>query len=169
MSDPKPLSRRTLLVGTTAAVAGLVLPAMATQTSKPKDKPPALSADLVKDFVIAGHRDLDKVKEMLGNERSLLNASWDWGGGDFEMAIGGAGHMGRPDIARYIIGEGGRMDIFVATMLGEMDMVKATITKFPNLLQSHGPHGIPLLAHAKAGGDEAAHVLEYLEKLMKDA
>src|SRR6266705_556018 len=68
-------------------------------------KPPALDRDMVKEFVIAGHFDLDKVKQMLAKEPGLLNATWDWGGGDFEMAIGGAGHMGRPDIANYLISQ----------------------------------------------------------------
>lgn len=165
MNELKPLSRRTLLIGTAAAAVSLVLPAMAQQQNKPKVKPPALNADLIKSFVGAGHSDLDKVKELLGNERGLLNASWDWGGGDFEMAIGGAGHMGRPDIARYLIGEGCRMDIFVAAMLGEMAVVKSMLDKYPNLISSDGPHGISLVSHAKAGGDDAKAVLDYIESL----
>src|SRR3954463_109115 len=108
-----------------AAFAGAALlvdaqtgqPAPATQNAVPA-KPPALDRDTVKEFVIAGHGDLDKVKQMLAKEPGLLNATWDWGGGDFEMAIGGAGHMGRPDIANYLISQGGRFDIFVAAMLG---------------------------------------------------
>ena len=165
MKNSKSVSRRTLLAGSAAAAAALVVPAIAKQGAQPANKPPALAQDLVKDFVIAGHHDLDKVKEMLGNERGLLNATWDWGGGDFEMAIGGAGHMGRPDIARYLIGEGCRMDIFVAAMLGELDVVKSILVKFPNIAQSKGPHGITLIAHAKAGGEDAAHVLKFLQQL----
>ncbi len=128
-------------------------------------KPPALDRDMVKDFVIAGHFDLDKVKAMLAKEPGLLNAAWDWGGGDFEMAIGGAGHMGRPDIANYLISQGGRFDIFVAAMLGRLDIVKNALTAFPNLAQSKGPHGIPLIAHAKKGGENAAGVVAFLESL----
>jgi len=128
-------------------------------------KPPALDRDLVKEYVIAGHSDLDKVKQMLTTEPGLLNASWDWGGGDFEMAIGGAGHMGRPDIANYIISQGGRFDIFVAAMLGKLDIVKNALTAFPNLAQSKGPHGIPLMVHAKKGGENAEAVVAYLESL----
>ena len=81
------------------------------------------------------------------------------GGGDFEMAIGGAGHMGRPDIANYIISQGGRFDIFVAAMLGKLDIVKNALTAFPNLAQSKGPHGIPLMVHAKKGGENAEAVV----------
>jgi len=34
---------------------------------------------------------------MLSEHPTLLNAEYDWGAGDFELAIGGAGHMGRHD------------------------------------------------------------------------
>jgi hypothetical protein len=163
MSDLKPLSRRSLLVGTAAAAAGLMVPAIASQTKRVK--PPALSDELVKEFVGAGHGNLDKVKEMLAKEPGLLNATWDWGGGDFEMAIGGAGHMGRADIARLLIGEGCRMDIFVATMLGELDIVKTMLAKYPNLKSSLGPHGITLMRHAEMGGTDAKPVFDYLQSL----
>ena len=53
-------------------------------------------------------------------------------------------------------------------MLGELPIVKGMLAQHPNMLHSKGPHGIPLLAHAKAGGDHALEVHEYLESLMKD-
>lgn len=134
------------------------------QTAAPP-RPPALDPALVKEYVVAGHGDLEKVKTMLAKEPGLLNASWDWGGGDFEMAIGGAGHMGRADIANYIISQGGRFDIFVAAMLGRLDIVKNALAAYPNLAQSKGPHGIPLIAHAQKGGESAADVLKFLESL----
>ena len=96
---------------------------------------------------------------------SLLNATWDWGGGDFEMAIGGAGHMGRRDIALFLISQGGRFDLFVAAMLGRLDVVKPMLTAFPHLAESKGPHGIPLMVHAQKGGQEAAEVAAFLEGL----
>ena len=164
MSDSNQLSRRVFLAGATATAAGLAVPAMSKQNAVP-NRPPALPPDLVKEFVIAAHGDLDKTKVMLGNEPKLLNACWDWGGGDFEMAIGGSGHMGRRDIALFLLEQGNRMDVFVAAMLGELDIVKATLAAHPNLLNSHGPHGIPLMAHAKAGGQQAEAVLDYLERL----
>ena len=171
-------SNRRHFLGVTAAAAGLlVLPGkmLGQQTSGTtpppldKKKPDPLSAAQVKEFVIAGHVDLDKVKAMLAETPGLLNAAWDWGGGDFEMAIGGAGHMGRRDIALYLIDQGSRFDIFVATMLGRLDLVKPALAANPNLLHSKGPHGIPLLAHAKKGGDEALAVVAYLESLQSKA
>ncbi len=146
------------------ASAGAAQAGNAGQGAAPP-KPPALDRDMVRDFVIAGHGDLEKVKTMLAKEPGLLNAAWDWGGGDFEMAIGGAGHMGRPDIANYLIAQGGRFDIFVAAMLGRLNIVKNALAVFPNLAQSKGPHGIPLIVHAKKGGENAAEVVAFLESL----
>ena len=120
---------------------------------------------MVKEFVIAGHSNLPRVQEMLLAEPRLLNACWDWGGGDFESALEGAGHMGNKEIARFLISKGARINIFQAAMLGELEVVKAMLQAHPNLTSSKGPHGIPLLAHAKAGGEEAKAVFDYLEKL----
>jgi hypothetical protein len=48
-------------------------------------------------------------------------------------------------------------------MLGKLDVVKATLDAFPEARNVVGPHGIPLLAHAQAGGEDAAAVLEFLK------
>src|SRR5215470_16327062 len=140
-------NRRNFLIGS-AAAAGLILypetllfgqatspvsPAPGAQspssTGAPtKPRPDPLKPELVKEFVVAAHVDLDKTKAMLADTPGLLNATWDWGGGDFEMAIGGAGHMGRRDIALFLIGQGGRFDLFVATMLGRLDVVRPMLT-----------------------------------------
>src|ERR1700722_4126369 len=66
---------------------------------KPSFKKPRLNTTMVQDFVIFGHYDLDMVKKLLDREPSLLYAAMDWGGGDFETALGGASHLGRRDIA----------------------------------------------------------------------
>ena len=128
-------------------------------------KPDPIDKELVKQFVIAGHNDLDKVKLLLQQQPGLLNACWDWGGGDFETALEGAGHMGRKDIAVYLIENGARMNIFCAAMLGRIDIVKTTLAAFPQLKTSKGPHGLQLLHHAKKGGDDALAVLEYLNSI----
>jgi hypothetical protein len=140
------------------------LPLAAAAQSVP-DRGPALEAGLVKDFVIAGHGDLEKTRNLLVAQPGLLNATWDWGGGDFETALGGASHMGRRDIAEFLIEKGARMDIFAAAMLGKLEIVKAMLAAFPNLSQSPGPHKIPLIAHAKKGGEPALAVLHLLESL----
>jgi hypothetical protein len=125
----------------------------------------ALEAKLVQDFVGNAHGDLNRVKELLAEEPGLVNATWDWGGGDFETALGAAAHMGRKDIAEFLLENGARLDIFAAAMLGKLEIVKAALTEYPEAINTPGPHGIPLVAHAKAGGDDAKAVLEYLESL----
>jgi hypothetical protein len=121
---------------------------------------------LVKRFVIAGHFSLPKVEDFLATEPTLINAAWDWGNGDFETALGGASHMGRPDIAEFLLAHDARMDIFAATMLGKLEIVKAAVAAFPNIVSVPGPHKIPLLAHAEKGGTQAAAVLEFLRSVM---
>ena len=162
-------TRRNFLATAAFAGAATIVGAQTTQSAPAQNpgpaKPPAIDRDMVHDFVIAGHVDLDKVRTMLAKEPGLLNATWDWGGGDFEMAIGGAGHMGRPDIAYYLISQGGRFDIFVAAMLGRLDIVKNALAAFPNLAQTKGPHGIPLIVHAEKGGANATEVLKFLQSL----
>lgn len=44
-------------------------------------------------------------------------------------------------------------------------MVRALVTANPGIQRTRGPHGIHLLAHATAGGVEAAAVVEYLRSI----
>ena len=129
------------------------------------DKKPALEPKVVEEFVSNAHGDLDRVKELLTQKPALVNATWDWGGGDFETALGAAGHMGRKDVANYLLEHGARLDIFVAAMLGKLEIVKAALSAYPKAKDIPGPHGIPLIAHARAGGEEAQSVVEFLESL----
>ncbi len=168
MSDPDSNSstRRAFIATATTALAGIGAVSIAQVAEKPK--PPPLPDELVREFVGAAHGNLDRTKEMLGNEPSLLNATWDWRNGDFEAAIGGAGHMGRRDIAEFLLSQGARMDLFVTAMLGKIEIVRATLTAYPNLKTSKGPHGISLVRHAEAGGEAAKPVLEYLNSIAAD-
>lgn len=168
------LSRR-LFVARTSALGAIALalpapaqPAAATQPEAkptPAPKPPPLPLETVQTFVRAAHTDLDKTKSMLTEQPRLINATWDWGNGDFETALGGASHMGRPDIANYLLDNGARMDLFAAATLGRLDIIKPALTAYPRFLDTPGPHGIPLIAHAEKGGDPAKEVLEYLKSL----
>lgn len=129
------------------------------------DRGPRLDLDMVKEFVVAGHRNLERVQQMLSQQPSLANATWDWGGGDFETGLGGAAHMGRRDIALYLLAHNARLDIFAAAMLGKLRVVKMLIETFPGIEKVPGPHGIPLIVHAEKGGPDAKPVLEYLRGL----
>ena len=129
------------------------------------EKKAALEITHVQEFVGKSHGDLDRVKELLAKEPALINASWDWGGGDWETGLGAAAHMGRKDIANYLLAHGARLDLFAAAMLGKIEIVKAVLSIYPEAKNTPGPHGIPLLAHAEAGGEEARAVAEYLKSL----
>ena len=142
----------------------LFVQAAPPQQDIPK-RPDPLAPAMVNEFVRKAHGDLAATKAMLAEQPSLLNATWDWGGGDFETGLGGAGHMGNRDIAEFLIGQGARLDIFVAAMLGRLDIVRALLTTWPGLLQSKGPHGITLLRHARAGGEPSKPVVDYLVSL----
>ena len=124
-----------------------------------------IKPEMVKEFVAKGHGDLARVKELLEQEPQLLNATWDWGAGDYETAVGGAGHMGRVDIAEFLIAKGARIDVFVAAMLGKIDVVKATLMAYPTLKAYKGPHGLTLLHHARQGDENAKQVLQYLTEV----
>ncbi len=126
---------------------------------------PQLDRAGVKRFVIAGHGNLPAVKAMLAEQPNLIKGAIDWGNGDFETALGGASHMGRRDIAEYLLEHNASMDIFAATMLGLIDIVRAAVAAFPNIVRVPGPHGIPLIAHAEKGGTAAQPVLEFLRAL----
>jgi hypothetical protein len=127
------------------------------------EQPSPLSPELVHEFVAKAHGDLDAVREFLASEPALLNAAWDWGGGDWETGLGAAAHMGRRDIALFLLDHGARVDVFAAAMLGETEVVRAMLTAWPELRDARGPHGIPLLDHAKAGGDQARDVVDFLQ------
>ena len=124
--------------------------------------PVALDPTLVQAFVGNAHGDIDAVRTALGAEPQLVNAAWDWGGGDWESALGAAAHMGRRDIAELLLEQGARLDLFAAAMLGEVDVVRAILAAHPQMRSALGPHGIPLRAHAEAGGEQARPVLELL-------
>ncbi len=130
------------------------------------DTKPALDSKLVEEFVGVSHGNFERVKELLAQEPALVNATWDWGGGDFETALGAASHMGNKAIANFLLENGARIDIFAAAMLGKLEIVKAALLAYPDAIDIPGPHGIPLIDHAEAGGEGAKPALEYLKSLM---
>lgn len=181
------ISRKSFLLSSGIAVAGVFLgrslahaqpgvtspaPSASATPPDPDNVPdfpehdPQIERALVKRFVIAGHSNLPAVKKMLEKNPGLINGAIDWGNGDFETALGGASHMGRRDIAEYLLEHNARLDIFAATMLGKLDIVKAAVAAFPNIVNVPGPHKIPLIVHAEKGGAQAAAVLEFLRPLV---
>jgi hypothetical protein len=139
----------------------LIMPPAIIAQANPKPDP--LPAEKVKEFVIAGHSDLAKTTAMLRELPALLYATWDWGGGDFETALEGAGHVGTKDVANFLIEKGARTNLFVLTMLGKTQIVKAYLEAYPQYLYAKGPHGFTLLHHAQKGGEDARELLDYLQ------
>lgn len=132
---------------------------------KPRWAKPQINRTMAQDFVIYAHSDLEMVKQLLEREPALLNASIDWGGGDWETGLGGASHMGRRDIVSYLLGRGARIDLFCSAMLGMLDTVKAMLTLEPALVEAKGPHGFSLHFHAQVGGEGSKPVLDYLQSI----
>jgi hypothetical protein len=116
-------------------------------------------------MVMVSHFNLKRVKELVGARPSLAKAAWDWGFGDWETALGAASHMGKRPIAEYLLANGAQPSIFSATMLGHLNVVKSFVTTSPGVQRIAGPHSISLLAHAKAGGEQARAVYDYLHTL----
>lgn len=114
---------------------------------------PQLEASLASAVVGASHFNFERVEELVVARPELAVATWDWGFGDFESALGAASHVGRPDIAKFLMAHGARPDIFTLAMLGRVDALRAILRADPGMAYIAGPHGIPLLAHAEAGSE----------------
>jgi hypothetical protein len=175
------LTRKKFLVSGGIAAVGALLsngaavaqpPPAASAPPSPDNVPdfpehdPQIERAKVKRFVIAAHFNLAAVKQMLESDPTLINRTIDWGAGDFETALGGASHMGRRDIAEFLLEHNARMDVFAATMLGKLEIVKAAVAAYPKIVHVPGPHKIPLVVHAEKGGADAVAVLEFLRPLV---
>lgn len=105
----------------------------------------------IKELVYAAHNDLENTKKIVEAKPLLLNCTNQNKKGDFETAVGGASHMGRRDIADFLVAQGARLDIFNYAFLGYDDFVMKFITDYPAMLNAPGPHGFTLLHHAEVG------------------
>lgn len=110
---------------------------------------PSQDPELVQEMVVASHGQTDKVKSLLAAHPELAKATWDFGFGDWETALGAASHTGNKEIAELLMANGARPDIFTFVMLGNLPAVQAMIEGSPGIQKIKGPHGITLLAHAK--------------------
>lgn len=149
-----PIPRRYLFL------LGAPLSAFAQDTSIPVEDP-----KLVLDMVGASHGNVKRVRELIDAHPSLVRATLDWGFGDWETALGAASHVGNREIAELLLDRGAEPTIFSAAMLGQLEVVQAMVKAKPGLQRLRGPHGIPLLAHAKAGGEKSAEVAKFLSAL----
>jgi hypothetical protein len=157
-------------VGLAALVPTLVTPAspsagaLVPDTRVP-DWLPRQSPQLVQEVVAESHRSLARVRELVERQPALANATVDWGFGDWESALGAASHVGQRDIAELLLAHGAAPTLFSAAMLGQLDVVKALVAARPGVQRTLGPHGITLLAHARAGKATAEPVAAFLATL----
>ena len=131
------MTRRGFLHFTSAALSAQTLawanPGRKSQTSpgqtaaaaQPQTGAPAVTAsypsfppELIQKIVTVSHFSLDKVKEIVDPHPQLVKASWDWGFGNWESPLGAACHMGRKDIAGYLLAQGATPSIFSAVLFG---------------------------------------------------
>jgi hypothetical protein len=166
------LTRRTFF-SLTSALGVSTLAAKAWGQPAP-ESPPALRAadafpqqdpNLVREIVGASHGNFARVREAVEKQPALARASVDWGFGDWEACIDAAAHVGNKPIADFLLTHGARPTIFSAAMMGQLDAVKAFVAARPGIQRTYGPHGITLMSHARAGGADAAAVVEYLKGL----
>lgn len=130
---------------------------------------PRQDIESVRSVVLASHFDFDRVKELVTKRPALANASWDWAFGDWESALGAASHMGRHDIANFLIEHGARPNLFTFAMLGHLEAVRNAVEAMPGIQRIHGPHGITLLQHARHGAGEKRNTQEARERANKVA
>lgn len=160
------LSRRTLAKAAPFAlfVRGNLRAASPEAGALPEGWPVQEQA-LAREMVTVAHGNLKRTQELVKAHPSLVNATIDWGFGDWESALGGASHVGSRAVAEFLIANGARPTLFSAAMLGHLEVVRSMIEAQPGSQRLSGPHSISLLAHARAGGTPAQPVLRYLENL----
>ncbi|MGE7473230.1 hypothetical protein ACQKLX_27635 [Bosea sp. NPDC003192] len=118
---------------------------------------PQLDPQLVQDFVRAAHGNLERVTALLAEHPTLVNAVWDWGGGDWESGLGAAAHTGRREIAEFLLDRGARMDVFAAAMLGHLDLVRTHLAAMPAALTARYSAAHPC-QNGRRGGEGRARL-----------
>jgi uncharacterized protein len=101
-------------------------------------------------FIIECHSDLETVKRKVAEKPGLANA---YNAQMIESALGAAGHIGRADIAEFLLAHGAKLELAAAAMLGRKEYVADAIKKDPKAAKSGGAHNIPIAFHAALSGD----------------
>ena len=152
-----------MLKASSLAMLGLSIPSItwgAQNTKKASDFTennklpphfPNIAPEIVAEVVGKSHSDLETVQALVEKRPELSRSVWEWRFGDFESAIGAASHVGRRDIAQYLMSKGARPTLFTFAMLGHFNVVKSAIEAAPGIQEVTGPHGISLLDHAYTG------------------
>lgn len=164
----EPVSRRLFVGAGVAILGGSVLsdhPLSGDAQERSVRSFPRQDLERVREVVRVAHFDPDAVRTMVSERPALATAGWDWGFGDWETPLGAASHTGGREIAECLMSHGARPGLLTFAMLGDLDAVRAMIEARPAARRIAGPHGLTLLHHARAGGNEASAVVEFLEEL----
>lgn len=157
------IDRRTSLKIGSLAALGLAIPNFSfasqstnrilklTENDTVPEHFPNIPPEIIEEVVGKSHFDLDRVKELVEKRPELSRSVWEWRFGDFESAIGAASHVGRRDIALYLMSKGARPTVFTFAMLGHFQVIKSIAEASKGIQEVTGPHGISLLDHAYAG------------------
>src|SRR5687768_11783515 len=84
-----------LVSAATGFVSGIVPAAQAGPNPAFHAEFPSQDPNAVREVVGASHKDFEKVQALVKSRPALAKASWDWGFGDWETALGAASHVGR--------------------------------------------------------------------------
>ena len=119
------------------------------------------STELTREFVIAAHGNLKRVKEMLAANPELVNATYQWTETDSESAIQAAAQVGSTAVVELLIEKGAPLEICTAAMLGRYDEVRHQLDADPAKAKAVGAHEIPLMPHAVWSGNPQLVKLVY--------
>jgi ankyrin repeat protein len=112
-----------------------------------------LTEEQIRDFIVAAHGNLPRVREMLIEHPGLLNVRHYWTETDSETAIQAAAQTGSVPVVEYLLSHGAPLEICTAAMLGRKDDVQRMLSVDPSLIGARGAHGIALMPHAALSGN----------------
>lgn len=106
------------------------------------------SQEAINQCVLQAHASLGEVQARVEADRALATGKAEWDETPFEAAS----HMGRKDIAEYLLAHGASLDIYGAAMLGRETDVEQFLSDDPTLAASTGVHAIPILYFPAVAG-----------------
>jgi ankyrin repeat protein len=102
------------------------------------------SQETIDEFVGNAHGNLVRVEELISDYPDIVDAKASFD----ETALQAAAQMGREDIANFLLSHGAVMDIFGASMLGDVKRVREFLERDRNRANAPGGHGFPPLYYA---------------------
>jgi ankyrin repeat protein len=110
-------------------------------------------------FVTMAHFDFDHTKQSLAKCPDLLMTRCLFD----ELAVEAGTHMGREDVAGFLLDKGSPYSTATAVMFGDKPKVKASLGEDPGRISERGPHDFPLMLYT-AFGQERMDTAELLLK-----